>query len=66
MPVDSLATNRVPQVLPVQVGAVTIVVPPGACAPHSTVHITILIIVLVLGAELHVVVPPDQRVSRRT
>ena len=63
IPHDSMAAHPVPQVLPVQVGVVTIVVPPGACVAHSTVP-TPLIIVLVLGGELHVVVI-RQRVSRR-
>ena len=62
-PVDSVATLHVPQVPPVHVGAVTTLVPPGACESHSTVS-AILIIIPALGAELHAVVI-RQRVSRR-
>ena len=54
-PVDSLVTRQPTKVLPVQVDIVTSVVPPGACLAHSTVP-TPLIIIPVLGAELHVVV----------
>ena len=55
IPGDSLPVLGVPQVLPVQFGAVTTLVPPATCVAHSTVS-AILIIVPVLGAERHVVV----------
>ena len=52
----------VAEVLPIQVGSMAVLIPPGACVVCGTVVSTFIVIV-VLSAELHVVVKLE-RVSR--
>ena len=57
MPSRSFTIDFVSQVLSVQVGVMTIVVPPGTCEAHSTVAplVVISVVISVLGAKRHVV-----------
>ena len=63
-PLDSLFIDDVAQVLSVKVWRIARLEPPAAFIGYRTVPITLLIIIPVLGAELHLVVI-RQRVSRR-
>ena len=64
MPVDTVSVRRVLsfQVLAVQVGIVTIFVPPSAFKPHRT-RVRVLVVVLVFGAELRSKLSAGHRVT---
>ena len=61
-PVHAVSVRRVfaVEVQPVQVGAVAVLVPPGAFEAHGAAPLIILVVVSVFGAEGHRIVIPRQ------
>ena len=68
LPVDALSVRRVFTVVvqAVQVGAVAVVVPPGAFELHGTAPPITSVVVSIFGAEGHLIVIPRQWVPRCT